>query len=272
MPIRVVLLILLALACVSPAAAQTPSPLAYWQYSAGEVLEPINGPAPEWRGVVGAGTTIRPAYEGARRFIAQPDILFDLRYRDQFFLSDGEGLGVNLLHGRNYRAGVALSYDLGRSDDVDGHLRGLRNVAPAPEAKIFGEYALLPVVMTGAVRKGFGGHDGVIADFGAYMPIPIGKQITVFLGPSVTIVDSKYMKTYFGVTPDEAAHGPLPTYSPGGGLKSAGFGITAVDLITATWFVEADMGFTQLLGDAANSPVSLNDTQISLGIHVGYRF
>ncbi|MDB5410566.1 MAG: structural protein MipA [Rhodospirillales bacterium] len=272
MVIRAALLTMLALAFVTPAAAQTPSPLAYWQYSAGEVLAPINGPTPEWRGIVGGGTTIRPAYEGARRFILQPDVLFDVRYRDTFFLSDGEGLGVNLVHGRTYRAGIALAYDLGRADDVDGHLRGLHNISPAPEAKLFGEFALLPVIITGAVRRGIGGHDGFIADFGAYMPVPVGKSITVFLGPTVTLADSTYMKAYFGVTPSQAAAGPLPAYAPGGGLKSAGFGITAVDLITTTWFVEADLGFAELLGDAARSPVSLNDTQLSLGVHVGYRF
>jgi outer membrane scaffolding protein for murein synthesis (MipA/OmpV family) len=64
----------------------------------------------------------------------------------------------------------------------------------------------------------------------------------------------------------------LPAYAPGGGIKSAGFGVTAVDLLTKTWFLEGDLGFTELLGDAARSPVSLNDTQLSLGIHVGYRF
>jgi outer membrane scaffolding protein for murein synthesis (MipA/OmpV family) len=80
------------------------------------------------------------------------------------------------------------------------------------------------------------------------------------------------MKAYFGVTPSQAAAGPLSAYAPGGGLKSAGFGITAVDVITATWFLEADLGLEQLLGDAAQSPVSLNDMQLSLGVHVGYRF
>jgi len=74
------------------------------------------------------------------------------------------------------------------------------------------------------------------------------------------------------VTPGQAAGGTLPAYAPGGGLKSAGFGITTVDLLTATWFIEADAGFEQLIGDAARSPVSLNDTQLSLGVHVGYRF
>jgi outer membrane scaffolding protein for murein synthesis (MipA/OmpV family) len=271
---RAVMLIFLVLACAraAPATAQTPSPLAYWQYSAGEVMLPINGPPPEWRGVVGVGTTVRPAYEGARRFVVQPDVLLDLRYRDLFFLSDGEGLGVNLLRGRTYRAGIAVAYDLGRADDRDGHLRGLHNISPAPEAKLFGELAVLPLVVTGAVRQGIGGHDGLIADFGAYMPLPIGKDITVFLGPTVTVADSTYMKSYFGVTPSQARAGTLPAFAPGGGLKSAGFGITAVDFIAADWFIEADAGFERLLGDAARSPVSLNDAQLSIGIHVGYRF
>jgi outer membrane scaffolding protein for murein synthesis (MipA/OmpV family) len=276
---RAVLFILLtiafiapAIAFIAPASAQTPLPLAYWQYSAGEVLVPLEGPIPKWRTIVGTGTMVRPAYEGARRYIFQPDLILDLRYRDLFFLSAGEGLGVNLLRGHTYRAGIAVSYDLGRSDDSDGHLRSLRNISPAPEAKLFGEVALLPFVLTGAVRQGIGGHDGLIADFGAYVPLPIGKNITVFLGPTVTIANSTYMKSYFGVTPGQATRGPLPAFTPGGGFKSTGFGITAVDFITKTWFIEADAAFEQLLGDAARSPVSLNDTQFSFGIHIAYRF
>jgi len=40
-----------------------------------------------------------------------PSPAFDIRYKDLLFLSDGDGLGVNLLRGETYRAGVALGYD-----------------------------------------------------------------------------------------------------------------------------------------------------------------
>ena len=57
------------------ALAQTPQPLAYWQYSVGQALVPLSGPVPEWRAAFGLGAMGRPVYQGAKRYEAEPDVI-----------------------------------------------------------------------------------------------------------------------------------------------------------------------------------------------------
>lgn len=260
---------LLLVLCLAPAAwAQTPLPLANWQYSTGEVLAPLGGPIPEWRVTLGAGATLQPKFEGAKRYEGEPSAILDVRYKDIAFLSDGEGLGVNLLHGKGYRAGIAVSYDLGRDTHDDPHLQHLPNISPAPEAKIFGQYFLLPFVLTADLRKAIGGHEGVIGDLGAYVPLPVAKETYLFIGPSLTAADGRYMTSYFGV----GAGTGLPTFQAHAGLKNATLGATAIRTFGAHWLVIAQSAYERLLGDAARSPVSETNNQFVFDLEVGYRF
>lgn len=260
--------VLPALGLAPSASAQTPLPLANWQYSTGEVLAPLGGPVPKWRVTLGAGATLQPAFEGAKRYEGEPSAILDFRYRDIAFLSDGEGLGVNLLHGRGYRAGIAVSYDLGRDAHDDPHLQHLPNISPAPEAKIFGQYFLLPFVLTADLRKAIGGHEGLIGDLGAYVPLPIAHETYLFIGPSLTAADGRYMTSYFGV----GAGTGLPSFQPHAGLKSATLGVTAIRTFGEHWLVIAQSAYERLLGDAARSPVSETNNQFVVDLDVGYRF
>src|SRR5436853_4303785 len=80
------------------ASSQTPSPLQEWQYSAGIPLVRMFEPnLPDWRVQVGLAAEPRPAYEGARNYRTLAGPVVDVRYRDIFFASAGEGIGVNLV-------------------------------------------------------------------------------------------------------------------------------------------------------------------------------
>lgn len=97
------------------ASAQTPSPLGEWQYSVGIPLQKMWQPnIPDWQVRVGAATSFQPRYEGSDRYHLMAGPSIDVRYKDLFFLSSGEGLGVNFAQGENWRASLAAVYDLGR--------------------------------------------------------------------------------------------------------------------------------------------------------------
>lgn len=265
--------LVLALTLLSPPlAAQTPTPLANWQFSAGEVLAPLGGELPDWRISLGGGVDVRPIYEGSKRYRVLPSVVIDVRYKDIAFVSDGEGLGVNLLHGPNYRAGAAISYDLGRDHHVQHRLAGLGNVDPAPEAKLFAEYFLKPVVLTADLRKGLGGHDGIIGDVGAYVPLEIAEGFYAFTGPSVTLADHRYMQAYFGVTPTQASRSQFHAFTARGGLDRAGWGLTVAYQWTEHWWLEAEGAWQYLLGDPGHSPIVEAKSEFATGANVIYRF
>jgi outer membrane scaffolding protein for murein synthesis (MipA/OmpV family) len=256
------------------ASAQTPSPFPYWQDAAGIVLSPMAGPIPDWRVTVGGGAAVIPLYEVADHYRIVPSPAFDIRYRDIAFVSSGDGLGVNLLRGDTYRAGIAVGYDVGRNAHLSGRLNGLGNVGAAPEVRLFGELAILPFIASADLRRALGGHDGVIGDLGLYLPVVGQENLVVFVGPTITFANERYMNAYFGVDTAQAqgssAH--FPVYRANGGLKSAGFGVTTVYHFAENWFLNADLAFERLADSAGNSPIVQDRNQFGISIVAGYEF
>jgi outer membrane scaffolding protein for murein synthesis (MipA/OmpV family) len=271
---------LVVLAATSPisALAQTPSPLAEWQLSAGIPLETMFTPnLPTWRVRIGPGAVFQPLYDGSSRYhvLAGPSI--DVRYRNLFFLSTGDGLGVNFLHGENWRVGFAVAYDLGRreSDDYE-HLYGLGNINPAPALKLLGDYVIsksFPLDIRADIRRNVGGADGWIGDIGAYMPMPgSSEKFFWFAGPTLTFADAQYMNSWFGVNGTQAARSGYPVYHASAGLKSYGFGVSASWMPAKHWIVNGDTAIQQLTGSAAHSPITQRSAGFVLSLSVDYEF
>jgi outer membrane scaffolding protein for murein synthesis (MipA/OmpV family) len=268
------------LAAVAPASvhAQTPSPLAQWQYSSGILLEQMFEPKlPTWRIRLGASGSFQPRYDGSDRYHALAGPTVDIRYRDRFFLSTGEGIGMNVLTGPNWRIGLAAGYDLGRraADDL-GHLSGMGNINPAPSLRLIGQYAIsksFPLVLTADVRRSFGGDNGWIGDLGAYMPMPGSSETFAwFAGPTMTIADSRYMNSWFGVNAQQAARSGYGQYDASAGIRSVGFGVSTNLTLKKHWIVSADGAFQQLVGAAAHSPITQSRASGVFDVSVIYEF
>ncbi|UIF90347.1 MipA/OmpV family protein [Cupriavidus necator] len=278
-PSSCIALLLAAGAVLAPAlaSAQTPAPLAEWQFSAGIPLQKLfEEEIPVWQVRVGAAAMVRPRYDGSSEYIVLGGPSIDIRYRDLAFASVGEGLGVNLLRGKNWRAGIALSYNLGRRAKEDSpHLDGMGNINPAPEGKLFAEYAVskeFPLVLRIDARRSLGGSDGWVGDIGAYMPLPgSSEKFFWFAGPTVTLADSRYMNAWYGVSAAQARAG-RPQYQASGGIKSYGFGVTSVWYFAKHWFASSDVAISQLAGDAADSPITRKRTNAVFDLSVNYEF
>ncbi len=261
-----------------PALSQTPSPLQEWQYSSGVDLMKLFQPdLPDWQIESGAAAQDRPLYEGARIHHVLKGPVIDVRYRDVAFASVGEGLGVNIVRGLNYRAGVSIDYDLGRhaKDDLT-HLKGMGNISAAPLVKLFGSYVIskeFPLVLRADVRQSAGGASGLVGDLGAYMPLP-GSSETLFMfaGPSVTFADHLYMQTVFGVNGAQSQASGYRVYMAHSGVEAAGFGFSAVHFINKHWLVDADLAINRLLGSASQSPITQTTVQGVVSLSFAYKW
>jgi outer membrane scaffolding protein for murein synthesis (MipA/OmpV family) len=266
------------LAICAPARAQTPSPLAEWQYSSGIQLQRLFEPTvPTWQTELGLGAQFNPIYDGAGRYETEPGPVIDIRYKDIAFASTGEGIGANLFSFRHVRFGAAISYDLGRSPHVDGEsLSGLGTIHPAPEIKIFADYTLakwLPIDIRVDARKQLGATNGYIGDVGAYMPLPgSSAKFAWFAGPTVTVADNRYMNGYFGISNHQAAQTRYPRYKASGGFKSAGLGISAVYFVNPHVIISLNGAFDRLLGSAADSPINQTKYQAATTLAALYKF
>ncbi|VBL73892.1 MltA-interacting protein MipA [Burkholderia pseudomallei] len=266
-----------AAAAVS-AHAQTPSPLGEWQYSAGVPLDKLFNPNPQtWQISVGAAATLQPRYDGSNQYRPMAGPTFDARYRDLWFVSTGEGIGVNVLRGPNWRATLSAGYDLGRREADDrGHLTGIGNINPAAVIKLSADYVIshaFPLVLRADVRRSVGGANGWVADLAVYMPLPGSSETFYwFAGPTVTFADSRYMNSWFGVNDAQAARSGHPRYAPSAGVKSFGGGMTLVWFVTKHWFVTADGAIEQLVGSAARSPLTQRSTNAVVDVSINYQF
>ncbi len=258
--------------------AQTPSPLAEWQYSSGIQLQRLFEPTvPTWQGEIGLGSQFAPVGDGLNRYQVQPGPAIDIRYRDQVFISTGEGIGINLLSFRHIDMGAAITYDLGRSPHMDGKaLSGLGTIHPAPEVKFFATYALaeaFPLTLRLDVRRQIGATDGWVGDFGAYLPMPgSSAKFAWFVGPTVTAGDGRYMDGYFGVSDAQSYSTHYRYYKAAPGLKSAGVGVSAAWFLTPHWVLDMSGAYQRLLGSAANSPITENKNEAVVSLSALYKF
>jgi outer membrane scaffolding protein for murein synthesis (MipA/OmpV family) len=258
--------------------SQTPSPLQEWQYPGGTILEKLYEPnLQDWRVVLGAALAAMPRYDGGLAYHVTPGPVIVILYKDIAFASVGEGLGVNLLHGEKYRAGVSIGYDLGRemSDDY-AHLHGLGNIDAAPVVKVFGSYVIsksFPMVLRADVRRIVGGADGMLGDLEAFMPLPgSSKTFVMFAGPSMTFSNRQYTRKVFGVSDAQAADTAYPAYAAHGGTTAYGLGFSASRFLTAHWLVNADLAWNHLTGSANDSPNTQSTMQGVVEFSTEYRW
>jgi MipA family protein len=108
----------------------------------------------------------------------------------------------------------------------------------------------------GDVRYGFHGHESFVGTLGADLIARPSEQLFVRFGPRAEFGSDSYASTYFGVTPSEAAAGPLSPFDADGGLLGAGLELRAVYTLNERWGVEGTAGWLRLLNDAADSPVT----------------
>ncbi|GAC1308100.1 MAG: MipA/OmpV family protein [Steroidobacteraceae bacterium] len=249
-----------------------------WQYSSGIVLYNLFMPdIPVWRVAVGAAAIARPLYEGARDYRVFGGPVVDVRYKDIAFASVGEGLGVNVVSGPNYRAGIALSYDLGRLARHDlTHLKGLGDISAAPVLKLFSSYVVskgFPLVLRADLRQFVGGADGLAADVGAYLPLPgSSKTFVMFAGPSFTVANRLHHQTVYGVSTAQAVASGYPAYQAHGGPDSAGLGFTATWILSERWLINADLAFDELLGSGKDSPITQSRAQKVAIVSTAYQW
>lgn len=241
------------------------------------MLEQLFEPNLEWRFVLGAAVVAMPRYDGARPYHVQPGPVIDIRYKDIAFASVGEGLGVNILRGENYRAGIAIGYDLGRpvSDDRS-HLNGLGNISAAPFIKLYESYVIsktLPLDLRVDVRRIVGGAGGLLGDLQAFMPLP-GSSKTLFMlaGPSITFSDHRYTQRVFGVSDRQAAASGYRSYNAHGGLTAGGLGFSATYFVTPGWLINTDVALNRLLGSANDSPITQSSFQGIVELTTAYQW
>lgn len=231
-----------------------------------------DGRGSDWNVTIGAGALVVPEYEGSKDLRIFPLPLVDVTWRERIFVNPTDGIGVYAVRSDHVTLGVSVTYAIGRDASRSPKLRGLKDISDTARPRVFGRLDLGPFYLDAGVSRDVGGSKGVLADAGAGVAVPLTSRFQLTAGANVSYGDARYMRTFFGVTPEQGAASGLRTYTIGAGLRRADAQVGMTYRLSRHWLLIGTAGTGRLAGDAARSPVVERRWQPFGQFAVGYRF
>lgn len=225
---------------------------------------------------VGIGAQTRPEYIGADKNAFAP--LLDLsvkRGSEPFnFKAPDDNFAIAVVRKNGFAAGPVANLQMGRKNKDVGAAVG--KVDTTIELGGFVQYELTTATRLRAeVRKGLGGHDGVVASVGADQVWRDGDKWQFSIGPRVLFSNARYQRAWFGVDSDAALATLLPVYRPGSGMHAVGATSGLYYSFGGPFGMFGYGRVERLVGDAADSPLIKaygSKTQMSAGLGLTYTF
>ena len=231
----------------------------------------------------GVGTIVAPEFPGSASYDVTPIPFVNFSYDLGPATVRTKGLAIvaDVLDGPAMAAGPILRYSFGRTpgDISNPAVAALPGVDGTLEGGVFAELRL-PIGQSRATRfradlevvQGItGGHDGLLAEGGLGLERRFGPLL-VSGALTATWANNTYTDTFFGVDAAGAGASGLPVFDPGAGIRDLGVELTTVLPVTDRVVVNAVIGYSELQGDAANSPIVEDRGQFFVLAGLGYRF
>lgn len=216
---------------------------------------------------IGLGAEVEPDWLGSRDLEASPWVIFrnvDILRPGQSATSDGSSDGLRVTPTVNLRGGR-------KAEDSEA-LAGLDDIDRTVEAGVRFRYTRGPASGYLVVRKGFGGHDGLVGAAGAKYRIAPNDRLTLWPGIEAKFGDDSFTQTYFGVSADESARSGHAEYKPQGGVYAAGVSLEGRYALTDSLALVGEAEYSRLTGDAADAPFVEDKTQPSVKLGIVNRF
>jgi outer membrane scaffolding protein for murein synthesis (MipA/OmpV family) len=219
---------------------------------------------------VRAGAIARPGYFGDDSSEIAPDFSVNVGYARIGDLDFGNPDPLYRPTGFGLRGSFRFIPE--RNSDEYDELAGLETVERTAEAGLGLSYSTGDFEVFADARYGFLGHETFIGEIGADAIGYVGDRWTLRAGPRVIVGTDDFADTYFGVSSQEASRSAFSQYDASGGLLSVGISLEADYQIGDRWGISAGLRVDELQGDAADSPISAEDTQFRARIGVTRRF
>ena len=226
-------------------------------------------------GFVGAAVVFGDAYMGSDENRTRVLPSLDYQWQNGWFAGTTNGIGYNFSDSpREMSYGLRVTADFGRKENRSEALRGMGDVdARAEFGGFFNYYLTREIAVFTTLRYGSGdGSDGVVVDLGlAYTTLLApGWRLGLTLG--TTWVDSNYMQSFFGVTPEQSLTSAYAPYSAGSGIRDVRTGVSLTYDITSNIGVTTAVAARSLQGDAKDSPLTRDRSSIGGVVALAYRF
>ena len=277
---RLGIAILGAVTWTGSATAQT-APPASEQGAAAPVTPAAEPDGP--RNFIAVGLAVNPKYPGSKKYSPIPLLAGVVEVAGVEVALAGPELRVDLLGGRSHFAiGPVAAVEFGRKPADGGVARRLNKIGTAASVGGFAAYRL------GGNEAGQGQLELGVTALKDVTKVSRGTTVTgeasyvvvrnlrwnLAVDASVVYASGRTLRTYFGVTPTESLRSGLAAYAPGAGIESVGIGANLGYQLSSRWGVLARLGYDDLVGKAAKSPITRAGSRNQLlgGVGLSYRF
>lgn len=278
--------LLLACAAVHATGAEPAPPPAADAASAPAASASQPEPKPiRWEGAIGPQFNYSPEYSGAARSNLSVTPGFFLRYGRLTVSNAGgfrtrraddvfRGLGLDAVRSDKLRVNFALRLDNGRRSAVSDKLAGIENVRRTIRMRSSATWILAHGwrAAAGWNMDLLGRGGGNVIDVGIGHDRPLTPDLIWNVGGGVNWADSRYMRSYYGVTPEGSIASGYPVYTPGSGLRDVSIGTSFRLEINREWMALWGGSVGRVLGPAAQSPLTGSTRQWSISGGVAWRF
>jgi outer membrane scaffolding protein for murein synthesis (MipA/OmpV family) len=245
----------------------------------------------EWEFEIGGGVGYGSKYEGSDETEVMFLPVLGITWKDTVYLTTEDGLGAVVYDDNDFTVDVSLNYEWGRDQSDSSDLKGLGDVDGAPTLNLSLEYEVGPVTPFVELTRHLGGTNSLEVSFGVETMIPVsvlmgegsGSSVAesddegengpaILAGISTTWSDDKYMDSYFGINSTQSARSGQSRFNAKSGFKAVGAELGFLYPVNENWEILSMIEYSQLIGDAADSPISKDDSVFFVGMSVSYNF
>ncbi|GAA3897370.1 MULTISPECIES: MipA/OmpV family protein [Gibbsiella] len=228
---------------------------------------------------VGFGASIGPRYMGARQTRVSPELALSVS-RGIFFIDTLRGIGAEYLTDSGFYLSGALSYDLGRKDENSTwqpgskRLRGMGEVKGATTA----DFLISQQITSWLAINSEAEFRVAGADRGNRYRV--GLEGTVFrdsrdaftLGVNVHAGDSRYNRTYFGVSEEQHRHSRFSRFDAKSGIYAYSASADWEHNFDQNWSLFVGLEVMTFSDRAHRSPVVEGNTNVTGIAMLNYTF
>jgi outer membrane scaffolding protein for murein synthesis (MipA/OmpV family) len=215
----------------------------------------------DWSFELGLGAMYEPDYEGSDDYevSAVPVVEISWKERARLTTKEGPAFLVTPLLRENFSVELGVGYEFGREEDDNDALKGLGDLDVGAVALGQVTYELGPLEAGIELTRDISGdRDGMTATVEVeYAVMFLDDRLRLSVSPYLTWANKDYMKNTFGISAAQSAASSLhlAQYDAGSGLKDGGVGFGLGYQFTERISAVVNVEYSQLLGDAADSPL-----------------
>lgn len=228
----------------------------------------------DWSVRLGIGAIQHPEYPGADSHDTAVLPLIDARYGESLYISTARGIGWNAIHTDKFTIGPFIAYAGGRDDK--GPLAPLAEVDGGALGGVRIHFEAGRLHLGAEVGSALSGDiDGERVRLRVTWRDALSDSLRYAIGPRIQWVDDDWNEALFSLSAAEADQIGLSPYAADGGVSTAGLQARLTRDLTPRWSATAILGMSEMLGDAADSPIVDDvgdETQLSGGLLLAYRF